>query len=62
LQTIAEPKDIENIVCPYTWREVKQFGIPERQFYAIKNQLKEGKGLKLNAKTQKRLQDVMNIF
>ena len=51
------PKNLETIFS-WTWNEVKQCGIPESQFYALKKQLKEGKRLKLSSKTSKRLKSI----
>jgi hypothetical protein len=53
----TNPKDIEKIVSR-TWNQVRQCGIPESQFYALKKQLKQGKTLKLHRKTAQRLNNL----
>jgi hypothetical protein len=58
--TSIDPKDIEKIFSR-TWKEVKQCGIPESQFYALKKQLKEGKRLKLSGKTLKRMRNFLSM-
>jgi hypothetical protein len=49
------PKDVKKRILSLTWSQVKQCGIPESQFYALKKQLKQGKQPRLSGKTWNRL-------
>ncbi len=48
----------EKIILTKNWSDIKQCGIPESQFYAMRKQLQAGKRLKLSSKTKTRLKSL----
>lgn len=48
------PKQVKTVLS-YKWNDVKGCGISKSQFYLLKKQLKQGKRLKLNSKTLRKL-------